>query len=165
MMRTYARRLRAHPLRGREVLAALAFASVVAVLTPGIEPSKQASRDAVLAELQGLVPLADSTIVSVSSEQFPATKEFRGLRSRADAEAVFTEMSELGGPGARLYGLCGLKSLGSKRLSSLVSSAATDERWVGLHGGGCPIFRHRIQDAVREPEFWQICERILDQGT
>lgn len=144
----------------------LGVAAVLGLVTAAVVAggAEREFGDAQVAELEGGVSLEQSTIVSVSSLEFGSTAEFRHLLANAEAETVFSEMAAHGAPGARLFGICGLKALGSKRLASVVSSAELDERQVWLHSGGCVIEGRTVREAVRDRRFWQICQAIVDKG-
>lgn len=92
----------------------------------------------------------------VTSER---VEEFRRILRDATAEETFAHLANIGPGGARLYGLCGLKTLRSTQLSHYMTVAAADEQNVALRSG-CTIHVERVREAVRDPGFWAMCETL-----
>jgi hypothetical protein len=91
----------------------------------------------------------------------PLAAAFRDVLWRPDPEAAFVQLVEQGAPGARLFGLCGLRTIGSPRSSSYLSAARTDDRLVGFMAG-CGFRMTTVMAALDDPRFARACRELSD---
>jgi hypothetical protein len=87
----------------------------------------------------------------------PVASEFLGLLADARAQEKFMELVAQGAPGGRLYGLCGLRLIGSKRLGGDPSFVARwDNRRVAIMRG-CSLSVTTPRKVVQSPDFENVC--------
>jgi hypothetical protein len=110
-----------------------------------------------------LAPLMDSEIfssprVGYAGDPPQVAPEFLGLLEDARAEEKLMELVARGAPGARLYGLCGLRIVGSNRLGDDPSFVARqDDRRVAL-ARGCGLSVTTPRQVVQSGDFENVCE-------
>ena len=83
--------------------------------------------------------------------------EFLGLLADARAEDRFIELVAQGAPGGLLYGLCGLRIVGSKRLGDDPFFVRWDDRRVALMRG-CSLSVTTPRRVVQSPDFENVCD-------
>jgi|SRR5579871_1611995 len=113
------------------------------------------------------LPMQRSTLFEGYVKAYPDGRSPHGAELRRalreGGEATFARMARLGPPGARLYGLCGLRALGSARLPDSLALAAADERRVALVYG-CSLWVREVREAVQSPGFWAMCDDLAGRG-
>jgi hypothetical protein len=108
-------------------------------------------------------PLMESEVfssprVGYAGDPPAVAAEFLGLVADARAEERFMELVARGAPGGLLYGLCGLRIVGSKRLGDDPSFVARwDDRRVALMRG-CGLSVTTPRKVVQSPDFENVCD-------